>query len=257
MTVAYEKKGSRIALVTLNRPEKLNAFNRAMRAEFLEAARRASADDEVRCLVVTGEGRAFSAGADLSSAADETSNVEDILNTEYGAFIGAIQSMPKPVIAAINGPAAGIGMTVALACDLKVMAEDAYLMSAFANIGLIPDGGLTLLLTQQLGYSRAYQLAIEAEKIDAGRALEWGLVNRTTPPLRALGEALGWAESIADRAPLAMALTKRAMREAHQKELRAAIAYEAMLQRNAITSEDTREGIAALFAKRKPEFKGR
>lgn len=257
MTVVYEKKGSRIALITLSRPEKLNAINRAMRGEFLEATKRASADDEIRCVVVTGEGRAFSAGADLSSAADETSNVEDILNTEYGAFIGAIHSMPKPVIAAINGPAAGIGMTIALSCDLKVMAEDAYLMSAFANIGLIPDGGLTLLLTQQLGYSRAYQLAIEAERIDAARALEWGLVNRTTPPLRALGEALGWAEGLAERAPIALASTKRAMREAHQNGLRGAIAFEAMLQRSAILSEDAREGIAALLAKRKPEFKGR
>jgi 2-(1,2-epoxy-1,2-dihydrophenyl)acetyl-CoA isomerase len=137
------------------------------------------------------------------------------------------------------------------------MGEDAYLMSAFANIGLVPDGGLTLILTQELGYARAYQLAIEAEKLDPRRAAEWGLVNRLTPTATCLSNALQWAETIVERAPLAMAFTKRAMRDAHHRDLRAAIAFEAALQRVALSSEDTREGVAALFAKRKPMFKGR
>jgi 2-(1,2-epoxy-1,2-dihydrophenyl)acetyl-CoA isomerase len=256
MTLSYEMKSEHVALITLNRPERLNAFNRDMRRDLTEATKKASADAGVRVLVITGAGRAFCAGADVS-AADETANVEDVLNTEYGAFLGAIASMPKPVISAINGPAAGIGMTLGLICDLRVMADDAYLMSAFANIGLVPDGGLTLLLTQELGYARAYQLAIEAEKLDAARAKEWGLVNRTAPTATCLSEALHWAETIAERAPIAMALTKRAMRQAHHERLRAAIAFEAMLQRQAFVTEDVREGVAALFEKRRPKFTGR
>ncbi len=256
MTVLYEMKSDHVALITLKRPEKLNAFNGELRRALLAAFKKASADDAVRVVVLTGAGRAFCAGADVS-AVDEPDNVEDVLNAEYGAILGVMQSMPKPLIAAINGPAAGIGMSVALCCDLRVMAEDAYLMSAFANIGLLPDGGLTLMLTQEIGYARAYQLAIEAEKLDPRRALDWGLINRTAPTATCLSNALSWAETIVDRAPLAMAFTKRAMRQAQHGELRKAIAFEAMLQREALKSEDCREGVMALFQKRRPAFKGR
>ena len=256
MTVKSETPRDGVVLITLERPDRLNAFSGDMRRDLSDAMRSASADDAVRAVVLTGEGRAFSAGADVSGL-QETYNVEDILNTEYGAFLSAIQTMPKPVIAAINGPAAGIGMTTALTCDLRVMGEDAYLMSAFANIGLVPDGGLSWLLTQQLGYARAYQLAIEAEKIDAARALEWGLVNRVAPTAEVVANALDWAESLSARAPVALALTKRAFRAAAQDGLRNAMAYEAALQRTAIVTEDCAEGVKALFEKRKPVFKGR
>ncbi|MEQ1929075.1 MAG: enoyl-CoA hydratase-related protein [Parvularculaceae bacterium] len=256
MTVIYEMKSVHVALVTLNRPEKLNAFNPDMRRDLQSAMKKASGDDAVRAVVVTGAGRAFCAGADVSGV-DEPFNVEDVLNTEYGGFLGVIQSMPKPVISAINGPAAGIGMTLALSCDLRVMADDAYLMSAFSNIGLIPDGGLTLILTQEVGYARAYQLAIEAEKLDASRALDWGLINRVAPTAMCLSNALQWAETIAERAPVAMAMTKRAMRHARHSELRNAIAFEAMLQRDALKTDDCKEGVMALFQKRKASFKGR
>ncbi len=255
-TVNYETPHDGVALVVLNRPDRLNAFNAALRRDLADAMRRISADDAIRVAVVTGEGRAFCAGADVS-AVNEASNVEDVLNTEYGAFLGVIQTMPKPVIAAINGPAAGIGMTTALTCDLRVMGADAYLMSAFANIGLVPDGGLSWLLTQEVGYARAYQLAVEAEKIDAARALEWGLVNRVAAAGDTLANALEWAKSLTERAPIAMALTKRAFRAASQEGLRNAMAYEAMLQRTAIATEDCVEGVKALFEKRKPAFKGR
>lgn len=256
MTVRYETPKDGVVQITLNRPEKLNAFNRRMRLDLMDATRRASADDSVRAVVVTGEGRAFSAGADVSEV-DMDINVEDMLNTEYHGFLSTIQTMPKPVIAAINGPAAGIGMSLALTCDLRVMDEDAYLMSAFSNISLVPDGGLTFLLTEQLGYARAYQLAIEAEKLDAGRARDWGLVNRVVPTAETLSNALDWAASLSERAPMAQALTKRAMRAAAQDGLRNAMAFEAMMQRMAIRSEDCAEGVRALFEKRKPVFKGR
>ena len=256
MTVKYETPRDGVVLVTLNRPERLNAFDADMRRDLSDAIRAASADEAVRAVVLTGEGRGFSAGADVSGL-EEKYNIEDILNTEYGAFLSALQTMPKPVIAAINGPAAGIGMTTALTCDLRVMGEDAYLMSAFANIGLVPDGGLSWLLTQQVGYARAYQLAIEAEKIDAARALDWGLVNRVAPSAEVLANALDWAESLTARAPVALALTKRAFRAAAQEGLRNAMAYEAMLQRTAITTDDCVEGVKALFEKRKPAFTGK
>ncbi|WDI31256.1 enoyl-CoA hydratase [Hyphococcus flavus] len=256
MTVKYEIPQDAVALITLNRPGKLNAYDPQMRADMAAAVKRAATDKAVRAVVITGEGRAFCAGADVTSVNEEYS-IEEILNTEYAAFLIAIQTMPKPVIAAINGPAAGIGMTTALTCDLRVMSEDAYLMSAFANIGLVPDGGLSQLLTQQVGYARAYQLAIEAEKLDAARALEWGLVNRVTPADEVLKSALDWASSLTQRAPLALAQTKRAFRAATQKDLPNAMALEAMFQRDLITTEDCAEGVRALFEKRKPQFKGK
>lgn len=256
MTVKYETPKDGVALITLNRPDKLNAYNADMRADMADAVRRASADDAVRVVVVTGAGRAFCAGADIS-AFDDKYNVEDVLNTEYSAFLSTLQTMPKPAIAAINGPAAGIGMTTALTCDLRVMGEGAYLMSAFANIGLVPDGGLSYLLTREIGYARAYQVAVEAEKIPAARALDWGLVNRTAPDADVLSEALSWAESLAARAPVAMALTKRVFRAAAQEGLRNAMAFEALAQRQAITTNDCAEGVKALFEKRKPVFTGK
>mgnify|MGYP001302384760 CR=1 FL=1 len=256
MTVKYEMKRDAVAVISLNRPQSLNAFNAEMRRDLQDAAARASFDPSVRCFVITGEGRGFSAGADVTDVAGGRT-VEDMLNAEYGAFLSIIQACDKPVIAAINGPAAGIGMTLALTCDLRVMAEDAYLMSAFSNIGLIPDGGLSWLLTQEIGYARAYQMAIEAEKIPARRCLELGLVNRVVPQADVVESAVDWAQSIAERAPIAMNLTKRTFRAAAQAGLRNAMALEAMLQKTAIASEDCREGVAALMQKRKPQFKGR
>ena len=255
-TLTFETPHAGVALVTLNRPDKLNAFNADLRRDLADAVRRISSDDAILAAVITGAGRAFCAGADVSAMSDAY-NVEDVLNTEYGAFLSTIQTMPKPVIAAVNGPAAGIGMTMALTCDLRVMGAEAYLMSAFANIGLVPDGGLSWLLTQEIGYARAYQLAIEAEKIDAARALDWGLVNRVVETGDVLANALEWAQSLTERAPIAMGLTKRAFRAASQEGLRNAMAYEAMLQRTAIKTEDCIEGVKALFEKRKPEFRGK
>ncbi len=256
MTVRYDMRSEAVALVTLNRPKALNAFNTDMRRDLRDAVARASYDPAVRCFVITGEGRGFSAGADVTDAM-AARTVEDVLNAEYAAFLSIIQACDKPVIAAINGPAAGIGMTLALTCDLRVMAEDAYLMSAFSNIGLVPDGGLSWLLTQEVGYARAYQLAIEAEKIPAHRCLDLGLVNRVVPTADVVSNAVEWGQSIAERAPIAMNLTKRAFRAAAQAGLRNAMGFEAMLQKTAIASEDCREGVAALMQKRKPQFKGR
>jgi 2-(1,2-epoxy-1,2-dihydrophenyl)acetyl-CoA isomerase len=256
MAVIYEKPTDAVALITLNRPRSLNAFDKSMRADLADALSKAMTDRSVRAAVITGEGRGFSAGADVTDVSGERT-VEDQLNAEYAAFLSIIQGSDIPVIAAINGPAAGIGMTLALTCDLRVMADDTYLMSAFANIGLVPDGGLSWLLTQEIGYARAYQLAIEAEKIPASRCLEWGLVNRIVPQGEVVANAVEWAQSIAQRAPIAMGLTKRAFRAAAQQGLKNAMAFEAMLQKTALATEDCREGVTALMQKRKPDFKGR
>ena len=256
MTVLYEKKSDAVVLITLNRPDALNAFNADMRSDFLTAVADASGDPAVRAVVITGAGRGFCAGADIKDLSSRR-NVEDILNAEYGAFLSVLRTCEKPVIAAVNGPAAGIGMTTALTCDLRVMSEGAYLMSAFANIGLVPDGGLSFLLTERMGYARAYEAAIEAQKLDAATCLSYGLINRVVPDEDVVENALTWATSLAERAPIANALTKRAFRAAAQKAAPEAAAFEAMLQRTAIASEDCREGVAALIAKRKPEFKGR
>lgn len=256
MTVQYETPRAGVALITLNRPDKLNAFNGQSREDLKKACAEASKDDSIRAVIITGAGRGFSAGADVSDMSDSM-NVEDTLGTEYAAFLNIIHSMPKPVIAAINGPAAGIGMTTALTCDLKVMAENAYLMSAFANIGLVPDGGLSWILTQHIGYARAYQVAIEAEKIEAKRCLDWGLVNRVVPDEEVVSNALAWAETIAERAPVALDLTKRAFRASFMSGVKNAAAFEAMLQRTAMATDDCKEGVVALFEKRKPVFKGR
>ncbi len=256
MTIKYEALEDCVVQITMDRADKLNAFDERMRRELAQAVQRASGDDAVRAVVLTGAGRAFCAGADVAEFGPGM-NVEDMLNTEYHAFLSTIQTMPKPVIAAINGPAAGVGMSLALTCDLRVMSDEAYLMSAFANIGLAPDGGLSFLLTQELGYARAYQLAIEAEKIDAERSLAWGLVNRVVPAAEVLKNATDWAHSLTERAPLALSLTKRVMRAAAQDGLRNAMVFESMVQRIAIQSEDCTEGVNALFEKRKPVFKGR
>lgn len=255
MTVKLEKREENVALLTLNRPQALNAITGEMRRDLKETLMKVSADDGVRVVVITGEGRGFCAGADVTDAAGGL--VEDILNAEYAAFLSIIQTMEKPVIAAVNGPAAGIGMTLALTCDLRVMAEDAYMMMAFSNIGLVPDGGLSFLLTREIGYARAYQLAIEAEKIDAKRCLDWGLVNRVVKHDNVVNAALDWARSLTARAPIALALTKRTFRAAAQDGLRNAMAFEAMMQRTAIKTEDCQEGVTALMEKRKPVFKGR
>jgi 2-(1,2-epoxy-1,2-dihydrophenyl)acetyl-CoA isomerase len=254
MTVKSETRES-VALITLNRPQALNAITREMRKDLLAALMDASADDAIRAIVLTGEGRGFCAGADVTDAGGGL--VEDILNAEYAAFLSIIQTCEKPVVAAINGPAAGIGMTLALTCDLRVMSGEAYLMMAFANIGLIPDGGLSWLMAREVGYARAYQLAVEAEKIGAERCLALGLVNRVVRPEETLADALAWAQSLTRRAPVALALTKRSFRAAAQEGLRNAMAFEAMLQRTAIKTEDCAEGVAALMQKRAPRFKGR
>lgn len=255
-TVRYRRE-DRVAIVTMHRPESMNAFDSAMRRDLLAAFQSAAGDPSVRVVVLTGEGRCFSAGADLKAAATEKRPVEEILQSEYRPVLECIRDMDQPVVAAVGGAAAGIGMSFALACDLLVMAEDAYLMSAFSAISLLPDGGLNWLLVHQVGYHRAFQLCIEAERINAARCLELGLANRVVPAASLLDDALAWARSLAERAPLSMAATKKAMRFATGSDWASTFDVEAPLQTKLRDSADCAEGIAAFLEKRKPEFRGR
>jgi len=253
--VSYKQDGA-VAVITLNRPDRMNSFTTQLSLDLLEALEQSNNDDSVRVVILTGEGRCFSAGADLKSGFDGNS-VLDKLQHEYRPFFSAIASMPKPVIAAVNGSAAGIGMSLALQCDLMVMAENAFLLSPFTTISLVPDGGLNWLLVRQLGYRRAFQLSVESERIDAPRCVELGLANKSVPADELLGSAMEWAENLSKRAPLSLAATKKAMRHAMDYDWASSFDNEAELQDALTRSEDNAEGVTAFFEKRAPEFKGK
>ena len=253
-TVKYEQEGA-VAVITLHRPESMNSFNDELRKDTCNAFSRAHDEETVRVVIFTGEGRCFSAGADLKAGIDR--DVQDILMKEYRPVQEAIANIPKPVIAAIPGSAAGIGMSMALQCDLMIMADNAFLLSPFTTISLVPDGGLSWLLVRQLGYRRAFQLSAESERISAERCVELGLANKAVPADELGSAAMEWAQQLAKRAPLSLAATKKAMRFAMDNDWASAYQLEAKLQGELLGSEDNREGIEAFFEKRAPEFKGR
>jgi 2-(1,2-epoxy-1,2-dihydrophenyl)acetyl-CoA isomerase len=252
--VKYTQHDS-VAVITLHRPDAMNSFNTELRAALAFALEKAHEDDSVRVVVLTGEGRTFSAGADLKAGIDR--DVSEILLDEYRPIQETIARIPKPVIAAIPGSAAGIGLSIALQCDLLIMADNAFMLSPFTTISLVPDGGMNWLLVRQLGYRRAFQLSVESERIPADRCVELGLANKTVPADELLSAALEWAETLALRAPLSLAATKKVMRFAADHQWTDAYDMEAQLQGELLGSDDNREGIQAFFEKRKPEFTGK
>lgn len=253
--VGYEQHGA-AAVVTINRPDSMNAFTTELSHDMQIVLERVHHDDDIRAIVLTGEGRCFSAGADLKSGF-EGRPVSGKLQHEYRPVISEIMTMPKPVIAAVNGSAAGIGMSLALSCDLMLMADDAFLLSPFTTISLVPDGGLNWLLVRQLGYRRAFQLSIESTRIDANRCVELGLANKAVPADELQKSALEWAQMLGTRAPLSIAATKKAMRLASDGDWASAFNLEAELQQQLVGSADNIEGVAAFFEKRTPDFKGK
>ena len=253
-TVKYEVNGA-VALISFNRPEVRNAFNAKMTEDILEALVAAKKDTSVRAIVLTGEGLSFSAGADLSARDNKWSDTEVALNEGYLPSLREIMEMPKPIISAVNGAAAGIGSAYAMACDLTVMAENSYILQAFSNIGLIPDGGANWFLTNTVGYKLAYQIAIEGERIDSNRCLELGLVNKVTSPDTLIEEAMSWAEQLSLRSSQSLRLTKKIMREALDSSYEDIYSLEAEIQNTLTGSEDNIEGITAFMEKRSPNFK--
>jgi 2-(1,2-epoxy-1,2-dihydrophenyl)acetyl-CoA isomerase len=257
-TVVVERHGS-VAVVSLNRPDKLNSFDSALRRELLLAVREVNEDDSVRVVVLTGAGRAFSAGADLTDMPEDKTHfrVEDQLNGEYKPALMEIHEAPKPWISAINGACAGIGSAFGMVCDLTVMADDAYIYQAFAAISLVPDGGATWHLVRTLGRKRAYEVIVTGEKVRADKCLQWGLCNRVVPAKKLLEETLVWAEEIAGKAPLSLRYAKQALNAAVENSVGDTISAEAKLQHTCITSEDAQEGVVAFMQKRAPVWKGR
>ncbi len=255
-TVNYERHDA-VARISMNRPDSLNGFTSELCADLLLAFEKAHLDEDVRAIVFTGEGRAFSAGADLKTGFEGERTTQGKLLWEYGPVMTAIAETPKPVIAAVPGFAAGIGMSFALHCDLLIMADDAFLLSPFTTISLLPDGGLNRLLVRQVGYQRAFQLSIESERIPAERCVELGLANRTAPAGELQQAALAWAQALTQRAPLSIAATKKVMRHAMDSNWGSCFHMEAELQARLAASDDAREGVDAFLEKRKPEFKGK
>ncbi len=252
--VKYEQHDA-VAVITLYRPEAMNSFNTELRAELAAALQKAHDEEAVRVVVLTGEGRTFSAGADLKAGIDK--DVSEILQVEYRPVQEAIANMPKPVIAAIPGSAAGIGLSIALNCDLLIMADNAFMLLPFTTISLVPDGGMNWMLVRQLGYRRAFQLSVESERISADRCVELGLANKAVAAEGLQASALEWAQALAQRAPLSLAATKKVMRFAANNDWGSSYDLEAQLQGDLLGSDDNKEGIQAFFEKRAPKFTGK
>jgi 2-(1,2-epoxy-1,2-dihydrophenyl)acetyl-CoA isomerase len=255
-TVKVEREGP-VAIVSFNRPDSLNAIDAGIRAEILAAINEVNADDSIRVVILTGEGRAFCAGADLSEKQPDDFNVEDQINAEYKPALMAITEAPKPWISAVNGAAAGIGSSFAMNCDLTVMADNAYLYQAFAAISLIPDGGATWHLARTVGRKKAYELMALGEKLKADQCLELGLCNRVVAADRLMQEAMELAQQLVAKAPLSLRYTKESLNLAMSKSVGDTISNEARLQFLCVNSEDAVEGAIAFMQKRAPVFKGK
>lgn len=246
-----------VATLTLDRPEALNALTVPVKVALREALESVASDRGVRAVILTGAGRAFCAGQDLAEREEPGAAPLDVeVRQRYNPIIRAIQSMGQPVIAAVNGVAAGAGASLAFACDLRIAAEEARFVLAFGRIGLVPDTGATWFLPRLVGSAKAAELALVGESVDAAEALRLGLVSKVVPGDQLLAEARALAERLAQGAPLAMALTKEALQRSATIDLDEALEGEAKLQGIAGASADHAEGLAAFREKRPPRFTG-
>ena len=248
-----------LRMVTLNRPDKLNAFNEEMHRAFRAALEAARNDDDCRAVLLTGAGRGFCAGQDLGDrdpAKGEAPDLGETLRHFYNPHIRLIREMPKPVIAAVNGAAAGAGANIALACDIVLAARSAKFLQAFARIGLIPDAGGSWSLTRLIGPARARALAMLAEPLPAETAAEWGLIWKAVDDDLLMAEARDMAGRLANGPTTGLALTKQAILAAATNDLEAQLDLEAELQARAGATDDYREGVTAFLEKRPPRFTG-
>jgi 2-(1,2-epoxy-1,2-dihydrophenyl)acetyl-CoA isomerase len=262
-TVNLYRRGAG-ATVELNRPDRLNAWNAQFAADLNAAIREVTDDPEVRAVLITGAGRAFSSGADLKESAGQADagdeqgapDVYTILTERYHPLITGIRRMPKPVIAAVNGPAAGIGLSLALACDLVVAAESAYFQLAFVNIGLVPDGGSSVFVPARVGFARAAELAMLGERLDARKAVDWGLINQVFPDEEFAARTGALLDRLAAGATRSYAGTKRQLNQWMYQHMDDQLEFEAGIQREMAGSADFAEGVAAFTQKRPPKFRG-
>ena len=255
-----------VATIELNRPEALNAWNLQLGEDLRAALEQAGGDDSVRAVLITGAGRAFSSGADLAEnrdggsddSLDEDGNFDlsKRLRERYHPIIHAVREMPKPVVSAVNGPAAGIGCSLALSADLIVAGHSSYFLLAFVNIGLVPDGGSSAFVPARIGLARATEMMMLGERVSAERALDWGLVNQVVPDESLMSEARALVERLAAGPTRSYAGTKDLLNRRVYADLTAQLEAEADHQRDMGHSQDFLEGVTAFAQKRRPEFKG-
>lgn len=258
--LAVERDGP-VTLLRMNNPGKLNALSPLLTSELIEALEEAGSDRTVRAVVLTGEGRGFCAGADLGTLEGpyrrgERPSLSAFLREGYNRLIPAVAGSPQPVVAAVNGVAAGAGVSLALACDLRVASEEASFTAAFSRIGLVPDSGACYFLPRVLGRARALEFALLSERVDAHAALAMGLVNRVVPAERLLEEATALARRLAELPTVALALTRRLFDEAATLPLQETLEREARAQDQAAATRDHLEGVLAFLEKRPPSFIG-
>ena len=261
-TVNLHRRGG-AAKIELNRPQALNAWNRQFGYDLLDAVRAVADDDEVRAVLVTGAGRGFSSGADLKemgSADDRTPDghpdVRTTLTERYHPIITGIRRMPKPVVAAVNGPAVGIGCSLALACDLIVAKASAYFLLAFVNIGLVPDGGSSVFLPARAGHSRAFEMAMLGERVPAEQAERWNLINRVWPDEDFEARTEELVERLAAGPTRSYAGTKRQLNNRIYWGMDEQLELEADVQQEMAASRDFVEGVMAFAEKRDARFAG-
>jgi len=246
-----------VLTLTLDRPEALNALDASLKTGLLAALRSAARDRSVRAVILTGAGRAFCAGQDLREPGLTGSRIGREVRERYNPLILALARLEKPVVAAVNGVAAGAGLSLALACDIRLAADTATFTCAFGRVGLVPDSGLSWFLPRIVGLGRALELALTTDPVDAAAAERMGLVDRVVPAPDLARQAAALADRLAAGAPLAMGLTKRALLAAASMDLETALEAEAQLQTAAGRSADHAEGIAAFTEKRPPRFADR
>jgi 2-(1,2-epoxy-1,2-dihydrophenyl)acetyl-CoA isomerase len=245
-----------VLTITLNRPEVLNALTRETQKQFVGALKEARADD-VRAVVLTGAGRGFCVGQDLTEFRESAGDISERLRVNYHPTVLAIRSLEKPVIAAVNGAAAGAGLSLACACDLRIASDSATFVPAFINIGLIPDSGGTYFVSRLLGPSRAFEWMSSGRRLSAAEAHAWGLVSEVVEGDQLAARAAELAETYAQLPTRGIGMTKRLFDRAQHATLDEQLELEAQLQAAATKTEDFREGVAAFLEKRDPRFSGR